>query len=171
MHYSLKNPLKEMNMKRRLMLALAIVLAIAFTSLGQGLKNKSVRTTGQDQKGDSLAATLIEKEKALWEAVKNKKFDEFRSRLASDYKAVYTDGMKNLDQEVESVKQGDLKSYALTDTSVKLIDKDAALVTYKTTVQGSAGGQDFSGTYNTASIWVKRQGKWVGVFHTEMKAQ
>src|SRR5947209_4757277 len=43
---------------------------------------------------------------------------------------------------------------------------------YKVTMQGtSSTGQDVSGTYNAASVWVKRDGKWLGVFHTEVKAQ
>jgi hypothetical protein len=28
-----------------------------------------------------------------------------------------------------------------------------------------------SGTYNSGSIWVKKGGKWLEVFHTEVKAQ
>jgi hypothetical protein len=28
-----------------------------------------------------------------------------------------------------------------------------------------------SGTYNSASVWVKKGGKWLEVLHTEVKAQ
>ena len=45
-----------------------------------------------------------------------------------------------------------------------------AVITYKATVQASTAGKDVSGTYNSGSIWVQQDGKWVGVFHTESKA-
>jgi len=44
-------------------------------------------------------------------------------------------------------------------------------MTYKVTMQGTSAGQDVSGTYNAASVYVQRDGKWLGVFHTEVKAQ
>jgi hypothetical protein len=48
---------------------------------------------------------------------------------------------------------------------------DVAVVTYKTTMQQTSEGKDMSGTYNSGSIWVKKGGKWLEVFHTEVKAQ
>jgi hypothetical protein len=48
---------------------------------------------------------------------------------------------------------------------------DVAVVTYKSTIQQTSEGKDTSGTFNSASIWVKKGGKWLEVFHTEAKAQ
>ena len=48
---------------------------------------------------------------------------------------------------------------------------DVAVITYKTTIQLTSEGKDMSGTYNSGSIWVKKGGKWLEVFHTEAKAQ
>jgi len=46
-----------------------------------------------------------------------------------------------------------------------------AVVTYKATQQAIFAGQDISGAYNCASVLIVRRGKWLVVFHTEVKAQ
>jgi hypothetical protein len=48
---------------------------------------------------------------------------------------------------------------------------DVAVIRYKATIQMTFEGKDMSGTYNSASVWVKKGGKWLEVFHTELKAQ
>ena len=46
-----------------------------------------------------------------------------------------------------------------------------AVVTYKATQQATFAGQDISGAYNCASVLIVRRGKWLVVFHTEVKTQ
>jgi hypothetical protein len=48
---------------------------------------------------------------------------------------------------------------------------DVAVTRYKATIQQTSEGKDLSGTYNSASVWVKKSGKWLEVLHTEVKAQ
>jgi ketosteroid isomerase-like protein len=69
------------------------------------------------------------------------------------------------------MNKSDLKSFSFSDMTVSLPDKDTAVLTYKVTVQMTQDGKDVSGTYNAASGWHKGAGGWVGVFHTEVKAE
>ncbi|HET9419428.1 MAG TPA: nuclear transport factor 2 family protein [Chthoniobacterales bacterium] len=114
---------------------------------------------------------MMEKEKAIWQSVQDKKFDGFRKYFASDYRAAYAQGIYNIDQEMDSVQKADLKSFSLSDSTVVMPDKDTALLTYKSTTQGTQGGKDMSGTWNCASVWHKSGAEWKVVFHTEVKAQ
>jgi len=114
---------------------------------------------------------MMDKEKAVWQTVQDKKFDTFSKYLASDYRAAYAEGIFNVDQEMDSVRKADLKSFSLSDSTVVMPDKDTALLTYKVTTQGTQDGKDRSGTWNCASIWHKSGAEWKVVFHTDVKAQ
>jgi hypothetical protein len=65
----------------------------------------------------------------------------------------------------------DLRDYSLADMKVVFPSADVAVITYKTTIQQTSEGKDMSGIYNGASVWAKKGGKWLEVFHTELKAQ
>jgi hypothetical protein len=114
---------------------------------------------------------MMDKEKAVWQTVQDKKFDAFRKYLASDYRAAYAEGIYSLDQEMDSVRKADLKSFSLSDSTVVMADKETALLTYKSTTQGTQDGKDMSGTWNCASVWHKSGTDWKVVFHTEVKAE
>jgi hypothetical protein len=114
---------------------------------------------------------LIKTEKEVWQTVQDKKSDAFRKYLADDFRGVYSDGIHNLDKEVASIKNADLKSFSLGEIDVVFIDKDAALLTYKATSQGTQDGKDVSGTYNCASVWKKIGKDWRVAYHTDVKAE
>ena len=91
--------------------------------------------------------------------------------MSKDYYGIYAEGIKNLDREIADMVKTDLRDYSLTDMKVVFPSADIAVITYKSTIQQTAEGKDMSGTYNSGSIWVKKGGKWLEVFHTEVKAQ
>ena len=72
---------------------------------------------------------------------------------------------------INNFKSGKLKyeSLAVSDVAVRFYGPSTALVTNKTEAKGSLGGQDLSGTYRTARLWVKRGGKWQVVFFQSTK--
>jgi len=113
---------------------------------------------------------IISKEKAAWQAFKDKKTDDFKKLLSADLVAVYADGMHNLQQEVDSMSKTDLKSFDLSDFNVVFPNKKTAIITYKAKIEATSDGKDVSGTYNVGSIWHTADGQWLGIFHTDMKA-
>ena len=114
---------------------------------------------------------IMDKEKAVWQAVQDKKFDAFRKYCADDYRSVYVEGIYSINQEMDAVRKTDLKSFSFSDTTVVFPDKETALLTYKVAAQGNQEGKDMSGTYNFASVWHKSGAEWQAVFHTEVKPQ
>ena len=115
--------------------------------------------------------TMMKKEKAAWQAFKDKKTDEFTKLLSSNFMAVYADGIYNKQQEIDSMKKWDMKSFALSDYKLVMTDADTALMTYTVKVEGTADGQDASGNYNAVSIWQMKNGGWHPIFHTNIKQQ
>lgn len=112
------------------------------------------------------------REKAAWEAYKGKKEAEFRKMISDNYHGAYSDGIYDLAREMKSLQEMQLKSYALSDLKVVTTDADTQIVTYKVTMQYSAGGKDGGGNYNAGSVWQKQQaGDWKVIFHTNVKEE
>jgi hypothetical protein len=114
---------------------------------------------------------LVAAEKNAWQNLKDKKWDDFKKIFSADFRGVYGSGITKLDQEMTEVKALDMKSYTLGDIDVVMIDKDAALLTYSVTVEGTEGGKDASGKANAASVWKKEGNDWRLAFHTDMKSE
>ena len=128
-------------------------------------------TPAKPAKSASNESAITDLEKSAWEAYKNKQGDAFKTLCSKDYYGEYAEGIKNLDGEVADMEKTDLRQYSLADIKVVFPSSDVAVITYKTTMEETSEGKDMSGTYNSASVWVKKGGKWLGVFHTEVKAQ
>jgi hypothetical protein len=114
---------------------------------------------------------IISKEKAAWQAFKDKKADEFKKLLSTDLVTVYADGMHNLQQELDGMSKTDMKSFDLSDFNVVFPNPKTAVITYKAKVEATSEGKDVSGTYNAGSVWHMAKGQWIGIFHTDMKVE
>ena len=50
-------------------------------------------------------------------------------------------------------------------------EPDVMVATYKVTIEGTFDGKDASGTYNAGSVWKIENGKWLAIFHTNVKQE
>ena len=151
-------------MKKQLILFVAAILSTSPICLAQTSPSKAGKSAAKETE-------IIDLEKSAWEAYKSKQADAYKKLMAADYYSVYADGIKTLEREVADMEKTDLRDYSFADPKVVFPSADVAVMTYKVTMQETVAGQDASGTYNSASVWNKRGGKWLGVFHTEIKAQ
>jgi hypothetical protein len=151
-------------MKKQFILFCVTVIAVAPVCFTQARPAKP-------SKSGSNETAITDLEKSAWEAYKNKQADAFKKLLSKDYYGVYAEGIKNLDREVADMANTDLREYSLADMKVDFPSTDVVVITYKTTIQQTSEGKDMSGRYNSGSIWVKKGGKWLEVFHTEVKAK
>ena len=121
----------------------------------------------------STAATkedaIMEKEKAAWQAFKDKKPDDFKKVVSAKVMAVYAEGVSDMQGELAAMQKWDMKSFAISDYKVTSQGSDTAVTTYKVTVEGTYDGKDQSGAYNAASVWKKHKGEWQAIFHTNVK--
>ena len=126
--------------------------------------------------GVSIAAppdkeALEAKEKAAWQTFKDKNAEGFKKVVDKDIRCVYAEGPSNMDKELSDMKRWDMKSFAISDYTVFSDEKDVAVVTYTVKVEGTLDGKDMSGTYNAGSVWKQEKGKWMAIFHTNIKAE
>jgi hypothetical protein len=116
-------------------------------------------------------AAIEAKEKAAWQAFKDKKSDDFKKLLSPNFVGVYADGIYNMQKEIDSMTKTDMKSFSLSDFNVVMTDANTAIVTCKAKVESTSEGKDTSGNYNCGSIWQMKNGQWQAIFHSDMKAE
>jgi len=139
-------------MKKSLTYAVAVLLATVAVSFA-----------GPDQ------AAMEAKEKAAWQAFKDKDAAAFQKLVDKDIRAVYDSGLMKMSDELDAMKKWDMKSFEISDFTMFSDEKDVVVMTYTVKVEGTMDGQDMSGTYNAGSVW-KMEGKdWLGIFHTNIK--
>ncbi|MEY2481471.1 MAG: hypothetical protein QOI04_2398 [Verrucomicrobiota bacterium] len=116
-------------------------------------------------------AALETKEKAAWQAFKDKKADDFKKVVAADFLGVYSDGVSNMKKELDDMQKWDMKSFSISDYKVVSATADTMMSTYKVTIEGTFDGKDASGIFNCGSVWRMKNSEWQAIFHTNVKQE
>ena len=124
----------------------------------------------------SFAATpstdaIKAKETAAWQAFKDKKADDFKKVVDKDFKGVYAEGVSDMAKEMSDMSKWDMKSFTISDYASFSDEKDVIVTTYTVKLEGTYDGHDMTGTYNCGSVWKMENGKWMAIFHTNIKQE
>lgn len=101
-------------------------------------------------------------EKHIWEVLKQKDWDAFSAHLAEDQLEVGPTGVYDKAATLSMIKQWDFTKSTPSNFKATKLDDDATLVTY--TIKGT-GPDNKPFEERASSIWAKRGGKWLAVFH------
>ena len=116
-------------------------------------------------------STPAQLERQTWEAFRAKNVSEIRSLFAPDFVGVYEDGTHDLPRELQSLQHVTIEDYKLTDVTSKAVDSDDVLLTYAADLRALADGKPVSERLWMASLWHRGGGRWLCVYHTEIKAK
>jgi len=114
---------------------------------------------------------MMAKEKAAWQAFKDKNAADFKKVVAADFVGVYAEGISDMKKELDDMQKWDMKSFAISDYTAVASGADTMMSTYKVAVEGTYDGKDASGTYNAGSVWKMKNGAWHAIFHTNVKVE
>ena len=114
---------------------------------------------------------MMAKEKAAWQAFKDKNVADFKKLVDKDIRCVYAEGISDMEKELSDMQKWDMKSFAISDYSAFSDEKDVIVTTYTVKIEGTYDGKDASGTYNAGSVWKKEKSAWLAIFHTNMKQE
>lgn len=156
--------------KFQLYIATVALLLIASSGAAQTKNSQSMNVS----KGkSSLEEMITMMERRAWEAVKARDAKAFSDLFAADGTMADSDGIITRDAFLnKTLPELVITDYALSNIKVMMIDKDAALITYTAASKGTFKGQAFPDTPSfTSSVWSKRNGKWVAVYHQETMAR
>lgn len=103
---------------------------------------------------------VIANEKLVWELFRTRNFDAFQTLLAPEFMEIEPTGVYDRVGTVKGVSEMDASQFDLADWKAVKFDDDAALVTYTVTMKGPKPQKDYH-----ATIWAKRDGKWLGFHH------
>jgi uncharacterized protein (TIGR02246 family) len=117
---------------------------------------------------NSLEEALITREKEVWDAIRKKDMQRFASFLAEDQLYVSDEGVRSKAESVKALGEATIPDIKLDDWKVLMIDKDAAIVTYRATATPPACGPEMASPVSrNTTVWAKRGGKWLAVFHQD----
>jgi Domain of unknown function (DUF4440) len=114
---------------------------------------------------------MMAKEKAAWQAFKDKKAEDFKKLVDKDVRCVYAEGVSNMQKELDDMKKWDMKSFTISNYDAFSDEKDVIVTTYVVNVEATYDGKDASGTYNSGSVWKKEGNDWLAIFHTNIKQE
>jgi len=132
---------------------------------------QSVTASEKRQTAESLGKAMMERERAILDAIAKKDLAKFKAELATDFRGVYPSGIYDVSEEEKTFGQMQLSAYTFSDMHFSLPNPDTLVLTYKLDMKGSVGGQDVSGISFVSSVWIKEKGKWLTLLHTESPAE
>lgn len=127
---------------------------------------------GQTKHNNSVEAEIIALEKRAFEAWKNKDKKFFEEHMAEDGLYLDLNGVGSKAQYVQIVTGTGctVSNYALDNTKVTMLGRDAALLTYRYTHDAVCGGTPEASPLWASTVYVNRGGKWLIAFHQEIPA-
>ena len=121
----------------------------------------------------SLTQVILERERAVWEAIKRKDRQADAALLADDFVGLYDTGFGTKAEHVAQMgHQFTLSAFTLSNVRVKAIDDNSALLMYKATCTATGTWKDDCAKPMYVSLlWVRRSGRWLNVFSQDTRAR
>ena len=128
---------------------------------------KPAMTRAQSQK------MIIATEQKLWNAWKSKDVKPFRANLTADSVLVNENGVATKATILQQMGSSncDVKSFELSDIKVAFLASNVAVITYKSSQEGTCEGQALPAAVWASSVYVMRGGKWLAASHQETAAK
>lgn len=118
-----------------------------------------------------LEEDITKKERAMYEAIQSGDMETFERNLSDDFISIYSEGISNKDEEIESISNLTMNSFELSNIRVMSPAENVAIIMYEVNSDGEYKGNPFSGTYYSSSTWVNKDGDWKAIMHTETMAE
>ena len=152
-----------------LLITLAAFFFIACTvntPVNNSNSTNAAQNTAPARPTKDALATL---EKSAYEAWKSKDAKFWETFLSDKFVGYGSNGKLDKASATKEYTGADceIKSYALSDEQMTPLANDVALITYKTAVDGTCGGQKVPVNRRAAGVYVREGDKWKGAFHAE----
>ncbi len=141
---------------KKIMLILMIATGVSSVTFGQKMMT--------DPKTE---AQIIALEKAGWEAWKNKDISWVQKNATDEIMVITSTGVGDKAQYIKDALTCDIKSVALDNFKVLMLDKDAAVMTFTAMQDGMCGGEKIPAQVRSTVNYVKRGGKWLVAMYME----
>ena len=151
---------------------LTAIAALVFTVCGgNALANNAnaANTAERTAPTGPTKVALVTLEKSAYEAWKSKDAKFWDTFLSDKFVGWGSSGKLDKASATKEYTGADceIKRFALSGEQMKPLGQNAALITHKTTVDGTCSGQKVAVNSWVASIYVRDGDTWKGIFHAE----
>ena len=160
-------------MKTMLKFSLFTVAALALASCAPPTNtttNTNTNTNTAPKAAAPTADSLMALENKAWEAYKNKDAKFFEGFLAENLISGSGEGSMPRAEAVKMITghNDEVKSFTLSDPKVTPVGADAAVLTYKGTIEGTQNGKPLPSPVTVATVFVRSGSEWKAVYHNEV---
>jgi hypothetical protein len=115
----------------------------------------------------SLEEMIVAQEQMIVDAIKKRDAEAFKNLVDMSGYEVSSHGTESLADFASVLFSPDVtfSETKMEEPKVKLVDKNTAVLTYKSTWNSTYKGKASSGSSYDTMIFVRRAGKWIAVFH------
>lgn len=115
----------------------------------------------------SVDEAIIAHERQILDAIKKRDMNAFKSLVDVNGMEVTGMGAKKISDGLAELFSTELTfgELKLEDPQVVMVSKDTAILTYKSTGTVTMNGKTESGSSYDTTVYAKRAGKWVAIFH------
>ncbi len=155
---------------KNVVLGAAAALVLTACSGNAPVNNgNAANTAAKAAPGAPTKDALVTLETSAYEAWKSKDAKFWDTFLSDKFVGYGSTGKLDKASATKEYTGADceIKSYALSDEQMNLLGNDAALITFRTTVDGTCGGHKLPANSWAASVYVGDGDRWQGVFHAE----
>lgn len=141
-------------------LATFTLVSIAAAQCGPA-KPKTTAATG------SLDEMIVAQAQQIIDAIKKRDAEAFKSHVDPAAYDVTPSGTQNLTEIVANLFSPDVTvaDFKMENPTVKMIEKNSAVITYTATATTTYKGKTESGSSFDTIIFVRRGAKWMAIFH------
>ena len=118
----------------------------------------------------SLDKEILARETQVWESFigPHPNAGAFEALIAPDYLCIEPTGIVVTKAEnVAELKRLTFSSFQIMDSQVRSISPDSAFIVAHIRYEGTVDGRKISGETLSSTVWVKRNGGWLALLHTE----
>ena len=116
-------------------------------------------------------ATPAQLEMETWRAFQAKRVPEIKSLFAPDFVGIYPDGTHDLARDLQGLGQATIEDYKITDMQSHAMASDGVMLTYGAAYHLRVGPKMLSRKMWMASLWQRRGGRWLCIYHAEIPAK
>ena len=132
--------------------------------------NANTNTNSAPKAAAPTADSLMALENKAWEAYKNKDGKYFEGFLGDTMIDGSGQGAMPKAEVVKHISENkaDIKSFTLSEPRVTSAGADAAVLTYKGTIEGTENGKTLPSPVTVATVFVRSGTDWKAVYHNEV---
>jgi ketosteroid isomerase-like protein len=146
-----------------------LAAALVFTACAGSVPANAANTAEKAAPAAVTKDALVTLEKSAYEAWKSKDAKFWDTFLSDKFVGYGSSGRLDKASATQQYTGVDceIKRYALSDEQIQPLSNDAALITHKTTVDGTCNGQKVPVSSWVATVYVRDGDRWKAAFHAE----